>query len=59
MASPDDFETSTAGHLLLFKTGHDDKAIRLELPDLSLEFTDNLYIGTGMSSSCVDEVNCR
>lgn len=48
--SSDDYKhTATGAHALLFHNGRGQKALRLEIDDLEVEFTDSVYIGTGRS----------
>jgi len=45
--SSDDYKQSASGaQALLFHNGHDQKALRVEISELALEFTDSVYIGT-------------
>jgi hypothetical protein len=44
------FDKVASAHALFFNNDHNQRALRLECPDLALEFTDGAYIGRGKSS---------
>lgn len=48
--SSDDYKhTASGAQALLFHNGRNQKALRVEVSSLSIEFSDSVYIGTGLS----------